>query len=214
MNLYLYFAEVLLIILLSLLALNQNIKYSSLKIKMWYSISLIFIVISFFMRLYMFLSPSLVNLYLFKHIYYLNYLGIIMGSFIAIFIFLRSNKLKFDYIKFMFFCTFIVYAILVYSNAIQVKLMGGYGYFMSFSTSYYQQIFKFLFTIILIILGIYIIRNKFKDRIGGSLILLCGVLGFILYALIDNYEYIITGEALLQLIFIITINYSIIKLKK
>lgn len=214
MKIYLYFVQLLLIILGAFFALDSNKKYSSSKIKLWYGISFSFIIVSFFMRLYMFVFSNLNNLYLFKHIYYLNCLGTTMGALISIFVFLRSNRLKFDYVKFIFFCVFIIYMFFMYGNAIEVKLMGQYGYFMEFTTSYYEKLFRIFFNGLVILSAIYILKTQFKDKIGGLCILICGVMGLIIVILVKNYESIIVLSAFLQLFWIITMNYSIYRLKK
>ncbi|WP_142414265.1 hypothetical protein [Hathewaya massiliensis] len=214
MGIYLYFIQLLLVILGAFFALNNNKKYSSARIKLWYGISFSFVITSFLMKLYMLIFSNLNNLYLFKHIYYLNYLGIVMGTLISIFIFLRSNRLKFDYIKFVFFCMFIVYMMFMYGNPIEVKLRGQYGYFMTLATPYYEELFRIIFNGLVILASIYILKTEFKDKLGGVYILTCGVIGMITSILIKNYEVAIILRTFVQLLWILTMNYSIYKLKK
>lgn len=191
----------------------KNRKFTSSKLKFWYSLSFSFILVSFLMRLYMFLVSKIQYLYLFKHIYYLNYIGIFMGALISIFIFLRSNKLKFNYIKYILLAGCIVYAISIFVNCIDIKLCGIYGYFMIFENKYYFMIFRVIFNAIMLFLSIYIIGNKFKDKLGGILVFFTAILGIVSLILQKENSTIIM-DTITQLMWIITMNYSIITFKK
>lgn len=210
---YIYLIELICIFLGIYLGILKNKKFTSSKLKFWYSLSFSFIFISFLMRLYMFLVPKIQYLYLFKHIYYLNYIGFFMGSLISTFIFLRSNKLKFNYIKYILLIGCIVYAMYIFVNSIDIILCGSYGYFMMFENKYYFMIFEFIFNAIMLFLGIYIISNRFKDKLGGVLVLFTTTLGIISLILQkDNLSIIM--NTITQLMWIVTMNYSIITFKK
>lgn len=203
------------IVCLIILGIIQNKKYTSNKMKFWYLLSFSFLLLSFIMRIYMFLGVNLQYLYLFKHIYYLNYLATFMGIFISMFVLLRSDTLKFDYIKLMIIFPSIIFMVITCTSPIQIKLNAQLGYIMIIENPIYINLFKGVIGLMIIVSSLYILKNKCNNKMGILLIVFYAFMQLLSIFIKSNiYELMSIVEMATQLLGIVIMNYSILKFKR
>lgn len=203
------------IVCLIILGIIQNKKYTSNKMKFWYLLSFSFLLLSFIMRIYMFLGVNLQYLYLFKHIYYLNYLATFMGIFISMFVLLRSDTLKFDYIKLMIIFSSIIFMVITCTSPIQIKLNAQLGYIMIIENPIYINLFKGVIGLMIIVSSLYILKNKCNNKMGILLIVFYAFMQLLSIFIKSNiYELMSIVEMATQLLGIVIMNYSILKFKR
>lgn len=203
------------ILCLIILGIIQNKKYTSNKIKFWYLLSFSFLLLSFVMRIYMFLGINLQYLYLFKHIYYLNYLGTFMGIFISIFVLLRSNTLKFDYIKLISIFTSVIFMFIICTCPIQIKLNTQLGYIMIIEKTIYINLFIGLIGLMIVFSSLYILKNKCNNKMGIILIFFYALMQlFSIFIKGNKYEIVSIMEMATQFLGLIVMNYGILKFKR
>lgn len=161
-----YYLFLLLIIFLSFLVLQKNLKVSPKKIKIYLSI----VILLFCMRniglfLLCVLESSTIIYYL-KSVIFLNHLVIPLMTLAITYVYLRSESLKFTRCYLIAVVLAIIYGIIMHISKVTVQVSYLYGFIIRIDQETLLSLFSLIILGCLMILNVMIIDKPFVNKKG------------------------------------------------
>jgi hypothetical protein len=161
----------------------------------------------------LFLARNIGYLYILKPFYFLNLICIPIAALITLYILIRSDKIKFSNIFLISGVLVLIYSYLIYSKPIKIEVSLLYGYYMEFIDNPYIYVVYMLASVLFVILTLLHLKENIY-KIGAILVVISAV-GLIFEGILNLsskgiFETLIISDVL----WIITLNYGISKLKK
>lgn len=211
---YIYSVLLLLMIILLYNGLAVSFKHAPIKIKILSSITAILLSFRYFALILLLTLKNIKYLYMLKPFYFFDLLCIPITALITIYILARNDKIKF-YVIFIISGIFsLVYGYIIYSFDGALGIASNYGYIMFFlKNNYVYGAYLIVITIFLITTAL-LLGNKNSNKLG---IILCFISSILtICELIVNFMGITLFPNMIigDICWVITLNYSLNKLKK
>ena len=209
-NIYIFILPIMFVLLFYSIYI---IKFSPKKIRMLGSIAIALMLVRYICVFKMLVSSSMLNLYMLKITYFLNFIGIPIIVFIIGYVFLRRNNINFNYVFLFSAAVIIVYIFGMLNLPSVTKDISGFGYNMIFENNMIVYWIYIIFNTVVLFLSIVFSAKSHVNKIGlymlafSAFITILEYLGTIIN--IRPFPENIFGD----LCFIITCIYGITKLK-
>lgn len=209
-----YYLFLLLIIFLSFLVLQKNLKVSPKKIKIYLSI----VILLFCMRnIGLFLLCILENstiIYYLKSIIFLNHLVIPLITLAITYVYLRSESLKFTGCYLIAVALAVIYGVIMHISKVTVQVSYLYGFIIRIDQETLLSLFSLIILGCLLILNVMIIDKPFVNK-KGLYFIIAGISAVMLEDVIilggiRIFPYSVIG----QVIFLIIMNLVLKTFKK
>lgn len=213
MKIYIYFLLIMFMFIVIYEAFKKNNKYSPIKIKILCTIVLMGMLLRCLTMFLMFIVQNIRYLYLLKPLYFLNFICIPIIAFIIFYILVRNDKINFSYMFFISFLLVGFYVFFIYKYPITLKVDIYYGYFIEIMQVPYAYVIYMIFNMCAIIFAgnLY---NKNVNRKGIVLVILSASILIIEAILSFIGKEIFLNIVLSDILWIISLNYLLSKLKK
>lgn len=213
MKIYIYFLLIMFMFIVIYEAFKKNNKYSPIKIKILCTIVLMGMLLRYLTMFLMFIVQNIRYLYLLKPLYFLNFICIPIIAFIIFYILVRNDKINFSYMFFISFLLVGFYIFFIYKYPITLKVDIYYGYFIEIMQVPYAYVIYMIFNMCAIIFAgnLY---NKNVNRKGIVLVILSASILIIEAILSFIGKEIFLNIVLSDILWIISLNYLLGKLKK
>lgn len=213
MKIYIYFLLIMFMFIVIYEAFKKNNKYSPIKIKILCTIVLMGMLLRYLTMFLMFIVQNIRYLYLLKPLYFLNFICIPIIAFIIFYILVRNDKINFSYMFFISFLLVGFYIFFIYKYPITLKVDIYYGYFIEIMQVPYAYVIYMIFNMCVIIFAgnLY---NKNVNRKGIVLVILSASILIIEAILSFIGKEIFLNIVLSDILWIISLNYLLSKLKK
>lgn len=206
------------LLLLMLIIITNGIrfcfKYAPLKIRILSLFALIALACRYITLLIFYMHKSINYLYSLRVLYFLNILCIPIMAFIILYILFRSDKIKFELIIIISFVLVLLFSIIFINAKINLFVSDNSFYTMTINSAIFVNAFYLIINILFMVTSIFILNKSNINKVGVILILLAStvaicemILSFIGIALLPEK---IVGDIL----WAITLNYALYKLKK
>lgn len=210
-DIYIYILSFIFVLLFYALYL---IKFSPSKIKIIGNAATLILLIRYICVLIMLLASNIMYLYLLKVPYFLNFLGIPLIVSIMFYVFLRRNRINFDYIFLISLIAVVIYVFIIYKFPVVISGINGFGYTMYFKENTLIYWVYIAFNTIVLFLSIIFSQKPNVNRVGFYMLVLSSFV-----SIVENIEFIVNIRFLPEnifgdLLFIITFVYALIKLRK
>lgn len=209
-----YYLFLLLIIFLTLLIFEKNLKVSPKKIKIYLSIViLLFCIRNIGLFLLCVLENSTIIYYL-KPIIFLNHLIIPLITLAITYVYLRSEKLKFIWCYVIAGILAVIYGIIMNISKVTVQVSYLYGFIIRIDREVLLCLFSLIVLGSLLILNVMLIDKPFVNKRGLYFIIaaICTVMieDVIIIGGVKIFPYSVIGQA----IFLLIINLVLKSFKK
>lgn len=213
MKIYIYFSLIMFMFIVIYEAFQRNNKYSPVKIKILSTIVLMGMLLRYLVMLLMFMVQNIRYLYLFKPLYFLNFVCVPIIAFIIFYILMRNDKINFLYIFFISGLLVGFYIFFIYKYPITLKVDIYYGYFIEIMQIPYLYVIYMLFNVyaIIFVVNLY---NKNVDKKGIGLVILSASVLIIESTLLFTGKEVFLNIVISDVLWILSLNYSLTKLKK
>ena len=212
-NIYLYPALIIISLLFIFIGIYLSWGFAPKKIKV-FSIILFFLLTLRYIILEIFIfRNNIIFLYVFKPLFFINYLCIPMVALVSIYITMRNEKIKFSGIFPLFLVFFLLYFIVIYILPCSIKLSENYGYNIYLINSSFIKLFDVLVNVFFLVIAVNLLYKKHLDIRGIYLIIVASLLSTIEAILPINSGEIFQQNLLSNFIWIITFVYALNKLK-
>lgn len=209
-----YYIFLLLIIFLCIFTIKQNLLVSPKKIKIYFTIVLILLLLRHLGLVSLCILESSKYIYYLKSIIYLDNIALPLIVLAVTYVYSRTEKLKFTGSYFILATVFLVYAIIIYMSKVMVNVSNIYGFVMSINNEIIISMFSLIFLGIMLILNILLLDKKYVNKKGiwfiVTAIMVVIIEEIIIIGGIKVFPYSVIGE----LIFIIIINCVLNGFKK
>jgi hypothetical protein len=211
---FLYLALLLFMFLLVYYGVSCSLKFAPLKIRFLSLSALIALSLRYIALLVFLVTGNIKNIYLLKPLMFLNLLCLPVLALIAIYIYARNDKIKFNYCIICSNLLLVIYIASIIKLPISIEIYGSLGYIMSFNKQLLGYGTYLIFNTIVFFNAIMFLGNKTSDKLGKWLILTAALVTII--EVIMRISGMIILPALLfgDVIWIITADYTLNKLKK
>lgn len=213
MKIYIYFLLIILMFIVIYEAFKRNNRYSPIKIKILCTIVLLGMLLRYLVMLLMFIVQNIKYLYLLKPLYFLNFICIPIIAFIIFYILIRNDKINFSYMFFISSLLVGFYIFFIYKYPITLKVDIYYGYFIEIMRMPYVYVIYMLFNVCAIIFAVNL-YNKNVDKKGIVLITLSASVLIIEATLLFTGKEVFLNIVISDVLWILSLNYSLTKLKK
>lgn len=214
MKSYLYLGYLISMFLITYISIIYTKKYAPNKIKVIYMCLFSLIFIRNAVLFYTYLSNNLTNLYLAKGIIYFNLLCFPIAGIMSFYIFLRDNKFNFNRILGVIGILFISYIVNVYLNEANINLIDSLGYIFVSSNIKFIKIFTLVLYGSIMLISLRIFSGKASNKFGGTLIVISSITTIICNYLFYGNDAMIITTYLSEVLWVITLFYSLIRFKK
>ena len=209
-----YYLFLLLIIFLSLLIFEKNLKVSPKKIKIYLSIViLLFCIRNIGLFLLCILENSTIIYYL-KPMIFLNHLVIPLITLAITYVYLRSESLKFIWCYVIAVILAFIYGIIMHISKVTVQVSYMYGFIIRIDREVMLSLFSLILLASLLILNVMLIDKPFANKRGLYCIIaaICAVMieDVIIIGGIKSFPYSVIGQA----VFLFIINLVLKSFKK
>lgn len=213
MKIYIYFLLIIFMFIIIHEAFKRNNRHSPIKIKILCTIALIGMILRYLVMLLMFTVQNIRYLYLLKPLYFLNFICIPIIAIIIFYILMRNDKINFSYMFFISGLLVGFYIFFIYKYPITLKVDIHYGYFIEIMQIPYVYIIYMLFNVCAIIFAVNL-YNKTVDKKGILLVIFSSSILIIEATSIFIGKKIFLNIILSDILWIISLNYLLSKLKK
>lgn len=212
-GLYVYLILLLILLLFTINALIEALKYAPKKIRTLSAGILIFILLKNLSLIIFFLSQKIFLLYYLKTFLFFNMFYLPILAVICIFIFIRNNKINFNYCFIIAVILLCSYFIIINVSKPVIKSLNSYGYTVELLNGMYLNYGFIALSSLIILVCIHQIGREGVNNIGIFYTLICASVSLadvVLIILGINYlNHNILGEVL----YILTFNYALRRLK-
>lgn len=215
MNVY-YFYVILLLLVFVLLyyGISYSLKFAPLKIKILSLSALSLISLRYVALIILLFSANIKNLYLLKPLTFFNLLAVPVLALTAIYILFRNDKINFNYCLILSAVLVPLYILLILNISINIEIFKNLGYIIQFNNKNIQYGIYLIINTIYLFTAVIFIDNKNANKLGVKLIMLSS-LAVIVETILNTsgialFPYLIFGDIL----WIITIDYALSKLRK
>lgn len=209
-NIYIFILPIILVLLFYSIYI---IKFSPKKVRILGSIAIALMLARYICVFKMLVSYSILNLYMLKITYFLNFIGIPIIVFIIGYVFLRRNNINFNYVFLFSAAVIIAYIFGMINLSCVTRDISGFGYNMVFENNMIVYWIYIIFNTALLFLSIVFSGKPHVNKIGLYMLAFSAFITILEYlATIINISFFpenIFGD----LCFIITCIYGITKLK-
>ncbi len=208
-----YFLLLLVMVPLLYLGVIYSLSYAPKKIKIISAMVLILMSFRYIALIIIFIIENQSYLYLLKPLVSVNLLCIPLCGIISFFIFSRDNKIKFKKILFICAMLCIAYFIVIYKSPANVNISNNYGYTIELKLEVYCYIVLIVINSIFLIKGILLYNKIYASKLGAVLIVVAStitLLSVIIASIYPNLPMIL----LMDICWVVTIDYGLIKLKR
>lgn len=213
MKIYIYFLLIMFMFVVIYEAFKRNNRHSPIKIKILCNIVLLGMLLRYLVMLLMFIVQNIRYLYLLKPLYFLNFICVPIIVFIIFYILMRNDRIKFSYIFFISALLIVLYSFFIYKYPINLKVDIYYGYFIEIMQIPYVYVIYMLFNVSAIIFAVNI-YNKNVDKKGIALVTLSASVLIIEATLLFIGKEVFLNIVISDILWVISLNYSLSKLKK
>jgi hypothetical protein len=215
MNTYFFYLALLLLMFLQIYyGVSCCVRFAPLKIR---SISLtanIALSLRYIALLIFLVIGNIKNLYFLKPLMFLNLLCLPVLAIIAIYIYARNDKIKFNYCIILASLLLVIYIAAIIKLPVSIEIYGSLGYIMSFYNQFLVYGTYLIFNTVVFFCAVIFLGNKPSNKLGMWLVLAS--------ALVAMFEVIVrtSGVSILpavlfgDVIWIVTVDYALYKLKK
>ncbi|ERI92614.1 hypothetical protein HMPREF1982_02223 [Clostridiales bacterium oral taxon 876 str. F0540] len=159
-------------------------------------------------------SANIKNLYLLKPLTFFNLLAVPVLALTAIYILFRNDKINFNYCLILSAVLVPLYILLILNISINIEIFKNLGYIIQFNNKNIQYGIYLIINTIYLFTAVIFIDNKNANKLGVKLIMLSS-LAVIVETILNTsgialFPYLIFGDIL----WIITIDYALSKLRK
>ncbi|WP_163192028.1 hypothetical protein [Clostridium thermarum] len=185
---YIYFFIELLLIVLGVHALYKARKHCPSKIKGVAASVLIINLLRFITNIILFLSENILLLYIFKFFALANIATILITALLCLYIFLRNDEIKFDYVIMLSALLFIIYSVAAFNMEYYIQRTQHFGYIIAFKQwEYIELVFIAILSVFFVAAAIVLGRKTSNNRgllfiigssavtIGEIVIKICGM---------------------------------------
>lgn len=192
---------------------KENIKRSPYKIK----IICIFIFTTIYIRYIILITffgiQNIKYLYLFKWGYFLNFIAIPLTALVCIYIAMRNYKVKFAIIFPIGAILLAIYVYIITKYLVVIRVDTVFGYYMKFENISYAYVVYMLLNVIFIVVTLNIYKRGLDRK--NIILIICASL----MCIVETLMFLIGRGIFIELIlgdmlWILTLNYSISKLRK
>lgn len=213
LKIYIYLTLILSMILILALGYKNSVKRAPNKIKLVSLAAIIAMALRIIMIIIFFIIDNMRYLYFLKPFYFMDFISVPMAAMVVIYILNRNDRIKFLWVFPICGVLVAAYAYLIYKYECILHIDNLCGYYMEFFNAPYIYVGYMLTNVLFIILIIMIYRKNI-DKCGVALVVLSCVILICenlmhLFGM-DIFHNLILGDIL----WMITLNYSIIKIKK
>lgn len=180
---------------------KRNLDLSPKKIKLFVSISLMPLILRYIVLLFGVFIEKQGIIYFLKYYVFFNYFSVPLIILSALYIFLRSEKQKFNRNYIFMIVLALLYVAFVYTYKISISITNNFGFVISLKDG---MIPILIYLIIIASLSVFILINldkPFSNKVGMRILLISLMLYIIEYILllggINIYPYPIIGEVLI-----------------
>jgi hypothetical protein len=213
LRIYIYLISILVTLLIICEGLKDNFKYAPNRIKFICTGIFAAMLLRYGSIIIFTISEDMRYLYLLKPLYFLNFLCILIAALTSIYILMRNDKIKFLYMFPLSLILILIYGYLIYKYPARLGLNIIYGYHIEFIGNPYIYIGYMLMNVFFIILSMNIYRANIDKK--GIIFIVSASIGTILETMLyvlgkGIFIHLIIGD----LLWMVTLNYAISKLKK
>lgn len=162
----------------------------------------------------LFLSKNIKHLFVFKPFVFLNVFAIPVIAIICFYIFIRNNKINFNYLFIFSTVIFFMYLIIVFKYDSVIKMSKNYGYIIGLLDSNLLYWMYLIINTIFLLGAIYVIVNPNANKFGLVLVIVSAIIAILDISSIFVNHTILPNNILSDLIWTITMVYAINKVKK
>lgn len=213
MKIYIYLILILFMLLIIYEGFRNNLKYAPSKIKMICIGIFTAMALRYTALLIFFIVRNIRYLYLVKPLYFLNFLCIPIGALITIYVLMRNDRIKFSYMFPLSAVLILFYGYLIYKCPVRLNTDIVYGYYMEFINSPYIYIGYMLINMFFIIFSVNI-YNANIDKKGIMLVIISSILLIVEVIMYLIGKGIFTHLIIGDMLWMITLNYAILKLNR
>lgn len=204
-----YYIFLLLIIFLSFILMEKNIKYTPPKLKIYLVIIILFFIIHNITLISLCVMKSSKIIYYLKQFIFADYVLVPLMIIPIMYVYMRFEKLKFIWSYIIAFIAVVLYAVLVNSSKIIIDVSTLYGFVIRLNKENYISIMSLIFLGILMIINIMITDRPFVNKKGIDFVIAAIVIVMVEEVIIVSgmrvFPYAVVGK----FIFIIITNFVI-----
>lgn len=210
---YIYLILLLFMLFITYEGFRKSLKNAPNKIRLICIFVFAGIMFRYLCLLTLFLAKNISYLYVLKPLYFLNLICIPITALTALYILIRNDKIRFSYIFLITGILIAIYSYLIYSKPIRISSSSLYGYYMEFISSPYIYVVYMLFNILFVIIILLNLKENVY-RIGSILVILASIALICEGALKLSSRGIFDTLIISDILWILTLNFGIGKLKK
>ncbi len=211
---FLYLTLLLLMFLLIYFGVNLSFKFAPNKIRVLSLLALITISFRYIALIIFLITGNIKNLYLLKPLMFLNLVCLPVLAMISLYICARNDIIKFNYCIIVSVILLAAYIAAIIKLPMSIEMYGNLGYIMRFNSELLVYGVYLIINTILLFIAVLFLDNKNSNRLG-ILLILASAFVVIVELLAKGVGVIILPAVLFgDIIWIITADYTLYKLKK
>jgi hypothetical protein len=187
--------------------------YAPKRIKVISAMVLILMACRYIVLTILFVIKNQSYLYLLKPMLFTNILCIPICGILAIFIFARNDKIKFENVFILCVVLGLAYFTLIYKSFIKINISNISGYTIKLQLENYYNVALLIINSIFLIKGIEIFYKKPSNKLGALLITISSIttlVAVLTTTLNMNFAFLLLAD----LAWVVTLDYGLIKFKR
>lgn len=204
-----YYIFLLLVIFLSFIFMEKNIKYTPPKMKVYLVIIISFFIIHNITLISLCVMKSSKIIYYLKQFIFADYILVPLMIIPIMYVYMRFEKLKFIWSYIIACIAIVLYVVLVNSSKIMIDVSTLYGFIIRINKESYISTMSLMFLAILMIINIMVMDKPFVNKKGIYFVVAAIVIVMIEEVIIVSgvrvFPYAVVGK----LVFIIIMNFIV-----
>lgn len=196
-----------------LVGIYNSLVFAPKKIKIFSIVLCILFALRYLTLILFILVKNIVFLYIFKPIFFINYLTIPMAALTAIYIIMRNEKIKFSNIFLIFLVALVLYIILLLRISSNIEFSEYIGYRMYLLYYDYINLCIVLINVAFIVLATKLLYKRNLDRLGIYMIIISSLCSIIEVIIAISFKEIYQPNLFGDFLWIITFVYALKRLK-
>jgi hypothetical protein len=211
---FLYIIMLLLMFLFIYYGVSFSFRFAPLKIRILSNSALLAIGLRYTAMFIFLIAGNIKNLYLLKPFIFLNLLCVPVLGTISIYIFARNDKIKLNYCILASTLFLIAYSTAVIKLPINIEIYRNLGYRMNFNNEFLVYGTYLIINTLFLFIAVTFMGNKNSNKMGMYLVLASAFVGIAEIIAKISGLHVFPAILLGDIIWLITIDYALYKLRK
>ncbi|WP_294404302.1 hypothetical protein [uncultured Clostridium sp.] len=209
-----YYIFLLLIIFLCLFTIKRNLSVSPKKIKIYFTIVLILLLMRHLGLVLLCILESSKYIYYLKAVIYLDNIAVPLIVLAVTYVYSRSERIKFTGSYFILSAVAMVYVMIMHMSKVMVNVSSIYGFIMAIDNELIISMFSLILIGIMLIINVLLLDKKYVNKKGIWFIIIAVMAVMIEKVIILGGVRIFPYSVIGELIFIMIINFVLSGFKK